>query len=303
MFLRITTICLLVGMSFWGTESKAQTFPGGLIIDHNAVRNFDSIPPQYLAAAKRLTLHYAHTSHGSQIISGIFALESINSAYSVAVREKETEGLPPVENPVALRIYDGNPPDTYITPSLYWDGASGMNATRAVAATGHYNFSMWSWCGQQSNNDTATVNRYLSNLNQLEAEYLNMRFILMTGHTDGSDTPNTRDTLKYNNELIRQYARNHNKIVFDFADIESWDPAGNYYPNTGYPEGACNWCDQWCANHPADCQNLTDSCAHTHPYNCKLKAKAFWYMMARLAGWNGTTGVAAPAAPAALNVH
>ena len=282
---------------------EAQTLPGGLIIDHNAVRDFDFIPPLYLEASKQLTLHYAHTSHGSQIISGIFALEAVDSAYSVTVREDVTEGLPPAETPVALRIYDGNPPNTYITPDLYWDGTSGMNATRGVANTGHYNFSMWSWCGQQSSNSTATVNSYLANLNQLESEYPNMRFIFFTGHTDGTDTPSTPETLKYNNELVRQYARDHDKIVFDFADIESWDPAGNYYPNTGNPDGACNWCAQWCTDHPSDCQNLTGSCAHTHPYNCKLKAKAFWYMMARLAGWNGGTVTTPPAAPMGLSVN
>ena len=28
------------------------------------------------------------------------------------------------------------------------------------------------------------------------------------------------------NEQIRNYARNNNKILFDFADIESFDPDG-----------------------------------------------------------------------------
>lgn len=253
---------------------------GALIIDHNAVKDFDKIPAQYLEAAKQLALHYAHTSHGSQIISGILALE--NLTYSVAVRESGTEGLPPAETPAALRIYDGNPPEIYIEPDDYWDGDSGMNRTRAVANTGNYNFSMWSWCGQQSTNDTATVQSYLDNLNTLEAEFPTMRFIYMTGHTDNS--PSTSTTLKYNNNLIRQYAANNNKVLFDFADIESYDPDGNYYPNTS---DYCDWCDTWCTSHPGDCTNLTSDCAHSHPYNCKLKAKAFWYMMARLAGWNG----------------
>jgi PKD repeat protein len=274
----------LLAVFLFSFPATAHSFDGGLVVDHNAVHDFDDIPVLWLDAAKQLTLHYAHTSHGSQIISGIQAMKAANPDYGVAVRESGTEGLPPQEDPPVLRIYDGNPPATYITPDLYWDSVNGMNATRGVAATGHYNFSMWSWCGQQSGNDTNTVNRYLTNLNQLESEFPAMRFILMTGHTDGSNTPTEPGTLKYNNALVRNYALSNDKVLFDFADIESWDPAGNNYPTT---TDACDWCADWCTANPADCQNLTGSCAHTHPFNCKLKAKAFWYMMARLAGWGG----------------
>jgi hypothetical protein len=269
--------------------AAAPSFPGGLFIDHTAVRDFDAIPPDWLDRARQLTLHYAHTSHGSQIISGILALETALPSYRVAVRANGSEGLPAAATPVALRIYVGNPPNTYITPDRYWKSASGMTATRSVARTGQYNFSMWAWCGEQSKNKTATINTYLGNLNQLESEYPEMRFLYQTGHTDGSDTPEVPGTLKYNNALVRQYARIHHKIVFDFADIESWDPAGNYYATAA---DDCGWCSTWCTKHPADCQNL-GRCAHSHPYNCKLKARAFWYMMARLAGWNGSGGMAA----------
>ncbi len=259
-----------------------------IIADHRAFQDFDKIPPYWIEKAKELALHYAHTSHGSQIVDGILLLETLDSRYSVAVRTSETEGLPALETPPALRIYDGNPNETYIEPDDYWDGTAALARTRAVATTGKYKFSMWSWCGQQSSNSKATTQRYLDNLNQLETEFPAMRFIYMTGHTDGSGLSGT---LYLRNEQVRRYCRANGKVLFDFADIESYDPDGNYYldkettDNCDYTGG--NWAVQWCATNPNSPLCRSCSCAHSQSLNRNMKARAFWWLMARLAGWDG----------------
>ncbi|HZU87192.1 MAG TPA: hypothetical protein VFF78_06890 [Anaerolineaceae bacterium] len=144
-------------------NGAAAPQPAPIIINHTTI-DITQIPDYWLNQAKLLTIHYAHTSHGSQITTGIEWLETQNSKYNIFIRTDDTEQSIPVQNPAAVRMYDGNPPETYIEPGDYWDGASGLNRTRAVASTGHYNFSMWSWCGQQSSNSEATVQAYLDAL-------------------------------------------------------------------------------------------------------------------------------------------
>ncbi|MDY6951132.1 MAG: PKD domain-containing protein [Thermodesulfobacteriota bacterium] len=258
----------------------------GMIIDHTCT-DLSKIPTYWLEQAKELTLHYAHTSHGSQVTSGITNLESLDSQYSVAIRQSATEGLPLVEDPPALRIYDGNPPETYIGPEDYWNGEAGKDQTRAVANTGHYDLSMWSWCGQVSSASESYINDYLDTMDDFESEYPGMRFIYMTGHLNGSGLSGN---LHIRNEQIRNYCITNNKVLFDFADIERYNPDGNDFLDLGANDNcdysAGNWADQWCAAHPGSDLCDSCSCAHSRSLNCNLKGRAFWWMMARLAGWN-----------------
>ena len=220
LFLKALIISLIILSPFALICSVSIAEP--IIIDHTCT-DITQIPDYWLEKAKELTIHYAHTSHGSQINSGILNLESQDIKYSIAIRTSSSAGLPPVEDPPALRMYDGNPPETYISPEDYWDGESGKNRTRAVADTRDYDFSMWSWCGQVSGASESYIKNYLNTLNQFENEYPDMRFIYMTGHLDGSGQTGN---LHVRNEQIRNYCIVNNKVIFDFDDIERYDNDG-----------------------------------------------------------------------------
>ena len=263
---RTFSLCLLAAGLLFGVSRLAFAGPaqpvalaastsdqapaaGTLIIDHTNT-DLSKIPDSWLTQAKALTLHYAHTSHGSQINSGIENLEQIDPRYGVAILTGGAVGLPGGSACCAFTTATTTPTATGTTsrPSCIGPPLTASATRNRWRTPGGSTISMWAWCGQQSDNSTATVQQYLDALNSFESQYPAMRFILMTGHTDGSGPGGT---LYRNNDQVRDYARTHGKVLFDFADIESYDPAGNYYPNT---DDSCPWCDDWCSAHPADCQ-------------------------------------------------
>ena len=225
-----------------------------IIADHLAAAAFGGIPESYITQAiNSFKIFYGHTSHGSQIITGLEMLQ--NAVYNYAGLSVEEYGsdLGDSEWPAITR-------------------------NRLNEAGSDINVVMWSWCGQLSGLSSSDVDAYLSSMSALEGEYPSVKFIYMTGHTDGTGESGT---LRTNNKRIRDYVAAHNKILFDFADVESYDPDGTYYADTS---DDCGWCTTWCASHT--CPGC-GSCAHSHCFNCYLKGKAFWWLLARIGGWSG----------------
>lgn len=53
---------------------QSAAHAGAIAADHREFQEVDRIPRRWIEKAKELTIHYAHTSHGSLITSGVAAV-------------------------------------------------------------------------------------------------------------------------------------------------------------------------------------------------------------------------------------
>jgi len=141
---------------------------------------------------------------------------------------------------------------------------------------------MASWCGQVSNSTESNINNYLATMDGLEGEYPNIRFVYMTGHADGTGLSGN---LHVRNQQIRDYCEANDKWLYDFYDIECYDPDGAYYGDRNVDDGCNytggNWAIEWQTAHPDEWWACGS--AHSQPLNANQKARAAWNLWVRLA--------------------
>lgn len=258
-----------------------------VVIDHRHTDITRLTEAQINRAKAVLHIAYGHTSHGSQLTSGMSGL--------VGFANGGGKGLSLPENIFAwnnggsdgaLDLHDGA-----------MDGDVGyypawVNNTTAYLdnpANSNVNVIIWSWCGQMTGKYTGgtLTNEYLAPMSMLETSYPDVVFVYMTGHADYDHDADQKAAC----EAIRNYCAERGKVLYDFADIEHYNPDGTYFE---YVRDDCryynasgtylgNWAVEWQDAHTQNVDWYDSYAAHSEPLNGNLKAYAAWALWCALA--------------------
>lgn len=268
-----------------------------VVIDHRHTDITALTQAQIERAKDVLHIAYGHTSHGSQLTDGMSGLVGFANgggkglALSTNIFAWNNGG-----SGGALDLHD-NAMDRDVGYYPQW-----------VAHTTHYlndpanadvNVVIWSWCGQMDDKYAAgtLTNQYLAPMAELETEYPDVVFVYMTGHVDIWDDADNKAAC----EAIRNWCTVSNRVLYDFNDIEHWDPDGTYYEFVnddcavyaragGASTG--NWATEWQAAHTQDVDWYDCGSAHSQPLNANQKAYAVWALWCTLAADLDRDGIA-----------
>ncbi|WP_437645311.1 hypothetical protein [Sorangium sp. So ce362] len=248
--------------------ADARTF------DHRHA-TLDGIPASCIDALKSadFVFHYAHRSHGYQIIVGAESLEANSPAYGF---ETEYCGVP-AETGV-FRMWDGMIDNNLVVGDQYWGSDAGVDELRTILSEHpEIRYTMWAWSSEISEQTEEDVQRYLDVLDALGQEFPEVTFIYMTG--PGDEEYNGVNRAK-RNQQIRDFSREHGKILYDFEDL---DVHWNGERHTAEVEGV-----EIPMQHPRFDVETSGNAEYEHTHttqgSCESKAMAFWRMMAELEG-------------------
>ncbi|MFZ1728953.1 MAG: T9SS type A sorting domain-containing protein [Bacteroidota bacterium] len=287
-----------------------------ILVDHNSVAQFEHIPAQYIEAAMNLRLLFMDRSVGGNISDALTCLSyphaaapssckrftHRDSSYAVDPSEVFWEGSWDRSRWRYEYWPNGCSEDAdcfvgFIEPRIdSFDVVGFQFSYLAVMPGSNLIHPVDGFFGSRTDRGTAT------SYTAFAARHPEKTVIWWTTSlARGIGTPESQTF----NDAMRNYARVHDLVLFDVADILSHTPAGD--PCYDNRDGVA-YLDE---NHPDDgidipaiCPQYTTETEGGHLGSISAGgirvAKAFWVLMARIAGWDGVTSAGDRFSPRSL---
>lgn len=282
-----------------GSGSSGQS----IIADHTAVDRFDDIPQEYIDEVKKMWVSYAGESHSSGIRNGAIILEWQDSRFAVSVAET---GNPETYTDANLRLSRATRGDVGTTGGWvysygeedWFTSSTAIANTRAGLAycstTGPALSAIgFGWCWDHTVYiNSSDISAYLS-ATQEYIDYCSANnyptvVFFTTGPVDSYSGVDAYNRYLSEQQIRAYVSGDSSRILFDYADILSWNNSG--VENQQIYNG-----NTYHLIHPDNMSNITGAPAdanddHIGQVGALRLAKAMWWMLARMAGWDGVSG-------------
>lgn len=273
-------------------KTVTQSTSGQIIADHTVVDRFDDIPQEYIEIVKKMWLVYAGESHSIAIRTGLTMLEDLDTRFQISDKES---GTPEAYTDEYLRvsratwgdisnstgwIYSYGEQDWFTTALAIERTKAGITYCNSnnltISAMG------FGWCWDNSITAGEDISAYL-NATQGYIDfcasngYVTKVFFTTGPVDDYSGEASYKNYLRW--KQIRDYVESTpSAILFDYADILCFDDDGS--PGTAIWDGI---------TYPVitDENEFPTQTGHISNAGALRLAKAMWWMLARIAGWDG----------------
>jgi hypothetical protein len=311
--MRKIILLLVIGPGLCSLPLGAQLTVAG----HEVAREeiLRSIPEEYINKARtELVVAYQHTSHGTHVSRGVFGLQDYKSD------DDQLFGVSLSAEPGKLEFRD------YALESYAPEGVTATDLSvkekAFIQTTRNYldapenasvNVVMWSWCNIAGHNAAGI---YLPGMDSLISEYgpggskigsgsgqrkLPVTFIYMTGHANVDANTGPLNP-KEQAGLITSNCSMNGRYCLDYYSIDTHDMEGNYYEDAGDNGNSAvyggNFYEDWQNAHLLGTDYFENKNTpggtvafgehNTQHITANRKAYAFWWILARIAGWDGT---------------
>jgi len=311
---------LILGIASCLVSQKviSQNYIAGFEVTKDAVLR--SIPESILEKVRNdLHIAYQHTSHGTHVSHGMYGLPDFKIGDDVLFAISNSQEAGKLE----FRDYalDSYAPPGIDAADLSRDETAFIQTTRNyldAPENADINVIMWSWCNIASH---AVAVNYLPGMESLISEYgpggtkigdgpgqreKPVNFVFMTGHANAGANTGPLNP-KEQADTIVKFCKENQQFCLDYYSIDSHDMDDNYWEDAGdngdsfaYGEsgaGTDNFYIDYETSHTLGVDwyenkyepgGWIEYGAHnTQHITANRKAFAMWWILARIAGWDG----------------